>query len=68
MYGAITFFVIYNYYHQWLLLVAVEKSLALEQLQQTMSEAVAELTSKLEQVEGERNKLNTENEELAKRM
>ena len=53
------------------LLVVVEKSLALEQLQQAMSEGdgtIAELTSKLEQVEGEKNKLNTENEELAKRM
>ena len=51
--------------------MAVEKSLALEQLQHAMSEGdgtIAELTSKLEQVEGERNKLNTENEELAKRM
>ena len=46
----------------------MEKSLALEQLQQAMSEAVAEFTSKLELVERERNKLNTENEELAKRM
>ena len=51
--------------------MAVEKNLALEQLQHAMSEGdgkIAELTSKLELIEEERNKLNTENEELAKRM
>lgn len=54
-----------------ILLVVVEKRLAVEQLQQAMSECngtIAGLRSKLEQVEGEKNKLNTENEELAKRM
>jgi regulator of replication initiation timing len=47
--------------------VAVEKSLGLEELQQVMSEAMEELKDKLEQIERERNILNTENEELAKR-
>ena len=45
--------------------------MVLEQLQQAMSECngtMAELRNKLEQVEGEKNKLNTENEKLAKRM
>ena len=45
----------------------VETNLALEQLKQVMSEKIAELENKLEQVEGEKNQLNAENEKLAKR-
>ena len=44
--------------------------MALEQLEQVVSknnEKIEELRRKLEQVEKEKNHLNTENEELAKR-
>lgn len=51
--------------------MAVEKSLSLEQLKQAVSESnekIEELKGKLEQVERDKNQLNAENEELAKRM
>lgn len=45
--------------------------MSLEQLKQAVSESdekIEELKGKLEQIEREKNRLNAENEELAKRM